>query len=97
MAELDVSKCVNLSELIVSGTNITELDISNNDLGLIYCDDCNNIAELDVSNQTKLIELSAQRTAITRIDITNCKKLVYLGCEPDIEIIGLRRDVRVNV
>lgn len=97
VAELDVSKCVNLSELIVSGTNITELDISNNDLGLIYCDDCENIEDLDVSTQTKLIELSAQRTAITRIDITNCKKLVYLGCEPDIEIIGLRRDVRVNV
>ncbi|MBE5905096.1 MAG: hypothetical protein E7275_12545 [Pseudobutyrivibrio sp.] len=97
IVSLDVSSCTELKELIISGTNIDDIDISSNELSLLNCNDCKSINKLDVSTQENLIELSAQKTAITRIDITNCTKLVYLGCEPDIEIIGLRRDVRVNV
>ena len=70
----------NLSELRVSGNQLTELDVSKNDkLKDLDCSD-NQLTELDVSKNEQLTSLGCSNNQLTKLDVSKNEQLTSLGC-----------------
>lgn len=60
--------------------NITEIDVSKNDiLEELKCTD-NHLTSLDLSKNTKLYSLACYNNKLTSINVKECSKLYFLGC-----------------
>lgn len=77
---LDLSRCVTLDSIDVSGNSITQLDISNcKKLRYLDCSD-NKISKLDVGNFKELKHLYCDRNNLSELNVSKCKELKKLAC-----------------
>lgn len=77
---LDLSRCVTLDSIDVSGNSITQLDISNcKKLRYLNCSD-NKLPELELNNPL-LYVLYCYNNEISKLNVGNFKELKYLYCD----------------
>ncbi len=80
ITELDVSKNINLIELICGSNNLKELDVSKNiSLKVLQCNSAG-LTELNVSNNTNLTHLICYGNDLIELDVSNNKELTFLWC-----------------
>jgi Leucine-rich repeat (LRR) protein len=71
---------INLQELYAAGTNITNLDLSNNTkLEYLYCFS-DNLTNLDLSNNLDLTYLDCSDNSLTSLDVSNNTELTEIKC-----------------
>lgn len=76
---IDVSKNVNLEELIVWATNLAELDVTNNTKLIELSGSSSTITSLDLTKNTLIKKLS-WRGALESLDLSRNKALTSLSC-----------------
>jgi hypothetical protein len=75
---IDLSGCVNLQGLLLTGNELTELDVSGlTGLGYVGCAD-NNITSLDVSGCINLTMIDAGRNQLDSLDLSDNTALISL-------------------
>ncbi|MBP5654958.1 MAG: S-layer homology domain-containing protein [Clostridiales bacterium] len=80
LTSLDLSGCVNLNYLDVSGNALTSLDLSQNKtMGELHCEN-NKISALNVRNCSVLDNLSCSNNELTKLDISDNNDLGILNC-----------------
>ncbi len=80
LTSINVSKCPNLSTLIVDGNKLTKLDLSNNpEIYRLRCES-NKLSSLDVSHLSNLVELEVSFNQLTKLDVSNSSRLTTLYC-----------------
>lgn len=80
MQNIDVRSCVKLEKFVVSQTNISELDLSNNtDITFLDCAQ-NQLQSLNLSSTIDLEELWAFDNNLTHLDLSANRKLRNLSC-----------------
>ena len=80
VSELDLSKNVELVELMVEQNQLSKLDVSHNPKLMYLMCGSNQLSKLDVSHNPKLIELSCTNNKLTSLDVSKNTKLASLIC-----------------
>ncbi len=94
---LDVSKNINLQELVCYTNNISELDVSKNvDLTILNCS-VNKLSYLNVEKNTKLIYLNVWQNRLTNLDLSKNSELKRLDCyNNNLSSLDLSKNMNIN-
>lgn len=77
---IDLSKCINLTELDCNSNQLSVLDLSKNTkLSKLSCRE-NELTELDVSQNTELTELVCSSNKLTELNVSQNTELTKLDC-----------------
>lgn len=93
---LDVSACVNLTNLFCANNQLSSLDVTKNvNLESLDCS-CNKLSNLDVSRNVNLEKLYCDGNYLNSLDVTNNTKLSRLYCGDTVKVIGFHPSAGAN-
>lgn len=96
--KIDVSKNLNLVELVCSSNWLQGLDVSNNiNLKKLECFNNHDLKFLDVSKNVNLIVLYCWSCSLSKLDVSNLNKLEKLSCDyNNLKVLDLSNNPNLN-
>lgn len=97
LTSIDVSKLTKLVTLWINKNQLTELDLSSNNLTALYCDD-NQIKSLNLAGNTNLSDLECRNNQLTSLDISMATELKLLYLENNkLEFLDLSNNSNLDM
>ena len=94
----EIKYCINLTDLILSDNNLTQLDVSENKVLVNLLCAGNNLTALDLTENINLENLECSNNNIQSLNVSNCTKLKFLNCfnNPSIASISVLNNTELT-